>query len=372
MKSLQRKVRVLVVDDSAPVRLALSKLLSGNPGIEVVASARDAMEARELITKHRPDVMTLDVEMPGMDGITFLKKVMAEKPMPVVMCSSLMKKGSDKIGEAFEAGAIEAIEKPKIGPNGFCEESETQITHAVIAASAARLGILSKRPSRATDLAPAAKPDVPERRLRRGSAPSPLIAIGASTGGTEALKLLLSRLPASMPPILIVQHMPASFTNAFAGRLDRNSKLAVREAKDGDRVGPGEVLLAPGGLHMSLDRARQYYRVSVKDGPLVTRHRPSVDVLFSSVALHVGPQAIGVIMTGMGEDGARGMKEMRDAGAHTYGQNEESCAVYGMPQVAMKRGAVEREGDPVQLAQMLVRLCKTGGEMAPARSLAHE
>lgn len=365
-------IRVLVVDDSAAVREAMSQILNADPEIEVMGAAADPYAAARRIGEERPDVITLDVEMPKMDGVTFLKKLMAQHPIPVVMCSSLMTEGSGALAAAMEAGAVEAIAKPQMDVRGFLEESATLIRDAVKGAAKAKLGVARRTGAR--DAVPDARDDGPAEKLTadavlaprqtRGGAGSPgavaqgerLIAIGASTGGTEALRVLLEALDVDAPPIVVVQHMPEAFTGPFARRLDGLCQLAVREAQDGDVVRRGQALIAPGGRHLLLRRLGAEYRVNVRSGPLVSRHRPSVDVLFRSAAQNAGPNAVGVIMTGMGDDGARGLLEMREAGAITLGQTEESCAVYGMPAAAMRLGAVEREATPLQLAHAINRL----------------
>jgi two-component system chemotaxis response regulator CheB len=321
----EQTIRVLVVDDSAVVRQVMSEILNRVPGIRVIAAASDPVFAMERMRQEWPDVITLDVEMPRMDGITFLKKVMAHRPTPVVICSSLTQKGAETTLQALSAGAVSIIAKPTIGLKDFLHESAAEVVAAVRAAACANLKALPPPNSQAMA-------QTTER----------LIAVGTSTGGTQALETLLTALPPTAPGMVIVQHMPERFTAAFAARLDGLCAIEVLEAKDGQRVIPGRALIAPGGKHMTVRRNGAQYVAEVRDGPLVNRHRPSVDVLFRSVARFAGKNAMGLIMTGMGDDGARGLKEMREAGAHTVAQDEASCVVYGMPKEAVKLGAVDR------------------------------
>jgi two-component system chemotaxis response regulator CheB len=344
----QKRVRVLIVDDSASVRQTLATILGNDPEIEVIGVAADPFVAAKRLREDIPDVITLDVEMPRMDGITFLKKLMAQHPIPVVMCSSLIEEGSETLMQTLEAGAVDVILKPKIAAADHLAEQALLICDTVKSAARARLG------RRKTDK-PAAAPGVktPAPKLTADAMLPPaahgamaktteiIVAVGASTGGTEALREFLMALPANAPGIVIVQHMPEHFTAAFAKRLDGLCQVSVKEAEDGDPVLRGHVLIAPGGRHLLLERQGARYHVAVKDGPLVSRHRPSVDVLFRSTARAAGPNAIGVIMTGMGDDGARGMLEMKEAGAYTIAQDEESCVVFGMPREAIARGGVD-------------------------------
>lgn len=333
------KIKVLIVDDSAVVRQVMADILSKDPSIEVIGQASDPIFAAEKIKRQRPDVITLDVEMPRMDGITFLKQIMGSNPIPTVICSSLTEKGGETAMRALEAGAVEVITKPKLGVKDFLEESAVVIRDAVKGAARARL-----RPARTLKVAPKLTADAV---ISRGSAPSitettdKVIAIGASTGGTEAIRDVLEVLPPGLPGIVIVQHMPEHFTAAFAKRLNGLCRIEVREAQNGDRVRPGLALIAPGSKHMLLKRSGALYHVEVIDGPLVSRHRPSVDVLFRSAAKYAGRNAVGVIMTGMGDDGASGLLEMKQAGAHTFAQDEASSVVFGMPKEAIKKGAAD-------------------------------
>jgi two-component system chemotaxis response regulator CheB len=356
---VQRKIRVLIVDDSAAVRQALRDILAADPDIDVIGAASDPFVAARRIQDEVPDVITLDVEMPRMDGITFLRKLMAQRPVPVVMCSSLTEEGSATLMQALEAGAVDVILKPRMDVPQFMHESAIRICDAVKAAARARV-----RPPaggrHARDGHGNARPHDPPPKLTADvmiAAPIPgqpiagqamarttetMICIGASTGGTESLRVVLEALPPDCPAIAIVQHMPEKFTEAFARRLDSLCAVEVREAQDGDTMLRGRVLIAPGNRHMLLQRSGARYYVAVKDGPLVSRHRPSVDVLFRSAARCAGANALGIIMTGMGDDGARGLGEMKDSGAATVAQDEATCTVFGMPKEAIARGAADR------------------------------
>ena len=330
-------IKVLVVDDSAVVRQVMSDILGREPGIRVIGAAPDPIFAMERMCREWPDVITLDVEMPRMDGITFLKKIMAERPTPVVICSSLAQAGAETTMQALAAGAVSIIAKPTLGLKDFLRESSNDVVAAGGAAAASRLRNLAPRPAAARMAeAPAANAQAMAKTTES------IVAIGTSTGGTQALEAVLTALPPDAPGIVIVQHMPEKFTASFAARLNGLCQIDVFEAKDGQRVVPGRALIAPGGRHMLLKRSGAQYHVEVVDGPVVNRHRPSVDVLFRSVAKFAGRNALGVIMTGMGDDGARGLKEMHDAGARTLAQDEETCVVYGMPKEAVKLGAVDR------------------------------
>ena len=348
-----KKIRVLVVDDSAVVRETLSMLINKHPDLEVMAVAKDPFEAAERIRREVPDVITLDVEMPRMDGITFLKRLMAQRPIPVIVCSSLVGDGTETLMAAMDAGAVDIIAKPTVGTRKFLEESAVQVQDKVLAAASARLG-LRPPPVALKSGAQLSGPIRASGAMHKTT--QTVVAIGASTGGTEALRYLLTSMPPFAPPMVIVQHMPENFTSAFARRLDQECQITVREARNGDRVLRGQALVAPGNYHMALRRSGAEYQVQVAEGPLVSRHRPSVNVLFRSVAKHAGANAIGVLMTGMGDDGAEGLKTMKEAGARTFGQNERSCVVYGMSRVAKKIGAVERELDLTEIPQILVDL----------------
>jgi two-component system chemotaxis response regulator CheB len=340
-----KRTRVLIIDDSASVRQTMTAILSEDPELEVIGAASDPFTAARYIQDQVPDVITLDVEMPRMDGITFLRKLMSQCPVPVVMCSSLTEEGSETLLQALEAGAVDIILKPRIGVADHLVEQHFQIRETVKAAAKARVG--GKRPAHAPTS------DGPQKKLTADAVLPPpngramsrttemVVCMGASTGGTEALREVLEALPANAPGIVIVQHMPENFTKAFARRLDSLCEVAVKEAVDGDPVLRGHVLIAPGGRHMMLERQGARYHVSVRDGPLVSRHRPSVDVLFRSAARNAGSNAVGIIMTGMGDDGARGLLEMRQAGARTFAQDEASSIVFGMPKEAIARGAAD-------------------------------
>ncbi len=349
-------IRVLIVDDSAVVRQALTEILSSDSGIEVMATAADPLIAADKIRKQRPDVITLDVEMPRMDGLTFLKQIMAQDPIPVVMCSSLTEKGAEVTMKALQYGAVEIINKPRMGAKQFLEESKVLICDAVKAAARARVRRLS---SLVNDPEPKLTADVmlsQPRHTENFRTTEKIVAVGASTGGTEALRVFLQGLPYDAPGIVIVQHMPQQFTAAFAKRLNGICRLSVKEAADGDTVIPGRALIAPGNMHMMLKRSGTRYHVLVKEGPLVCRHRPSVDVLFRSVARYAGQNAIGIIMTGMGDDGARGMLEMKNAGATNLAQDEQSCIVFGMPHEAIKLGAATKIMPLENLADEAMRI----------------
>ncbi|TWI62112.1 two-component system chemotaxis response regulator CheB [Pseudoduganella lurida] len=342
-------INVLVVDDSAVVRKVVGEMLAAAPGIRLLHAVSDPLLAIERMKQQWPDVIVLDVEMPRMDGITFLKRIMAERPTPVIICSTLTERGAETTLAAMAAGAVAVIEKPKLGLKDFLNDSADELIAAVRAAATVNVRRLGLRAAAAAPLAPApAKLTADAILAPAGEARTPLqttervVAIGTSTGGTQALEEVLTALPRVTPGIVIVQHMPEKFTAAFAARLDTLCQIQVLEAKHGDRVLPGRALIAPGGKHMLLRRDGAQYCVDVIDGPLVNRHRPSVDVLFRSVAKNAGANALGIIMTGMGDDGAAGLLEMRKAGARTVAQDEESCVVYGMPKEAVKRGAVEK------------------------------
>jgi two-component system chemotaxis response regulator CheB len=341
-----KKINVMVVDDSAVVRQVVTALLNRTPDIQVTYAVADPILAMERMKSAWPDVIVLDVEMPRMDGITFLRKIMGERPTPVVICSTLTAKAARTTMEAMAAGAVSIITKPKLELKQFLNDSADELVAAVRAAACANVRRLAGRaaaPSvqRVTKLtADAILPAANARAMVQTT--ERVVAIGTSTGGTQALELVLTSLPRVSPGIVIVQHMPEKFTAAFAERLNSVCAISVKEAQTGDRVAPGCALIAPGGKHMLLRRNGGQYFVEVVDGPLVNRHRPSVDVLFRSVAKCAGANALGVIMTGMGDDGAAGLLEMRNAGAYTVAQDEASCVVYGMPKEAVKRGAVER------------------------------
>ncbi len=340
-------IKVLIVDDSAVVRQVLTGLLSPVAGIEVLHAAADPLLAMQRMKQEWPDVILLDVEMPRMDGITFLRKIMAERPTPVVICSTLTEKGARTTMEAMAAGAVAIVTKPRIGLKTFLSESAEELIATVKAAARANVRRLAVRAEASPPPMPVGKhtADVilpPGAARAMAKTTERVVAIGTSTGGTQALEQVLTALPRVCPGIVIVQHMPEKFTAAFASRLDKLCQIEVKEAENNDRVMPGRALIAPGGRHMLLRRSGAQYHVEVVDGPLVNRHRPSVDVLFRSVAKSAGANAQGIIMTGMGDDGAAGLLEMHQAGARTVAQDEESCVVFGMPKEAIKRGGADK------------------------------
>ncbi len=357
-----KKLRVLIVDDSATVRQTLKEILESDPAIEVMATASDPYVAVERIRHEVPDVITLDVEMPRMDGLTFLDKLMRQCPVPVVVCSTLTERSSATALAALEKGAVEIITKPKLGTKQFLEESRIRICDAVKSAAHVRVKPL-RAPAASPVVAPKLTADAmlePPRSNAMIQTTEKIVAIGASTGGTEALRVFLEALPADAPGVLIVQHMPEKFTASFAERLNTLCRVTVKEAQDGDSVIRGQALIAPGNKHLLLKRSGARYYVEVRDGPLVSRHRPSVDVLFRSTARYAGRNAVGVIMTGMGDDGARGLREMKEAGAYSIAQDEASCVVFGMPAEAIKLGAVDKVMPLTQIAAKIVALCREG------------
>jgi two-component system chemotaxis response regulator CheB len=335
---MAKEIKVLIVDDSAVVRQVLTGLMHGASGIKVIGAAQDPLFAMQRMKIEWPDVIVLDIEMPRMDGITFLKKLMSERPTPVVICSSLTERGADVTMQAMSAGAVDIITKPKVNLRHFLQESTASIIDIIKAAAASKPRII-----KSTLVKPASIESLFNVNAVKSIALTTdrVVVIGTSTGGTQALEYLFTQLPRTAPPIVVVQHMPEHFTAAFAKRLDGICQVTIKEAAHHDRVLPGTVLIAPGGKHILLQRSGAQYQVEVRDGPLVSRHRPSVDVLFRSSAQEAGANAVGIIMTGMGDDGARGMKEMHDAGALTIAQDEASCVVYGMPNKAVKLGGVD-------------------------------
>lgn len=349
-----RKIKVLIVDDSAIVRKLLSEALSAEPDIEVAGTAPDPYIARDKILSLEPDVLTLDIEMPRMDGLTFLKKVMRHRPMPVIVISSLGRASCDAAIDALREGAVEVMAKP----GGPYSVGELRLTLANKIRAAARARVLPRVP------AEKAPPPVDREPIGTAGA-SRVIAIGASTGGTEAIESILTRLPEDAPGIVIAQHIPAGFSRAFAQRLNEICRMEVKEAQDGDHVGPGRALVAPGDFHMLLRRSGNGYRVEVKTGPLVCYQRPSVDVLFHSVAGSASAHAVGVLLTGMGTDGAKGMLKMKEAGASTIAQDESSCVVFGMPREAIRLGAVDRIVPLLRVPSAIVAALRCAGD-APA------
>ncbi|NCC23858.1 MAG: chemotaxis response regulator protein-glutamate methylesterase [Deltaproteobacteria bacterium] len=351
------KIKVLIVDDSAVVRQTLSDILSSDPNIEIFGTASDPYVAAEKLKQGIPDVITLDIEMPRMDGITFLKKIMTQYPIPVVICSTLTEEGAETTLKALEYGALDIILKPKIGTKQFFEESKIRICDAVKAAANARLKpITIHKPIKVTKKLSA---DAVIPKSPGGSAmiqtTEKIVVVGASTGGTEALVQLLQAMPMDCPAIAIVQHMPEKFTNAFAKRLNGICAISVKEASDNDSLLRGQALIAPGNRHMLVKRSGARYFVQIKEGPLVSRHRPSVDVLFRSAARYGGKNVVGVIMTGMGDDGAKSMFEMHQAGAYNIAQDEASCVVFGMPQEAIKLGGVDKIVSLDRIAPEVIR-----------------
>jgi len=341
-----KKTRVLIVDDSAIVRKVFSEELSRFSDIEIVGTAPDPFVARDKIVRLQPDVITLDIEMPRMDGLTFLKKLMKYYPLPVIIVSSLTPKGGALTLEAMDSGAVEVIAKP--GGAYTVGDMSVQLADKIRAAS--RVKIIRK----ASDKEVVLKKSEPIKALAKTS--NKVIAIGASTGGTEALKTVLTKMPPNSPGILVVQHMPAAFTTAFAERLNGLCQITVKEARNNDSVNPGTALIAPGNWHMILRRSGARYYVEVKDGPMVHHQRPSVDVLFKSTAKSAGPNSIGVILTGMGSDGAEGLLEMKQEGAKTIAQDERSCIVFGMPKEAIELGAVDKVVPLDRVAEKIVRM----------------
>lgn len=353
---MAERVKVGIVDDSAVVRQVLSSRLSQERDFEVVFAASDPILARQRMDTVWPDVLVLDVEMPRMDGITFLRQLMAERPLPVVICSTLTHRGAETTLQALEAGALAFVTKPTIGLKEFLTTGSEELVNTIRGASKAR----PRRPAAAST----ASTNTPLRPAvgAMQQTTDRIVAIGTSTGGTQALEAVLTRLPRVVPGIVIVQHMPEKFTEMFAARLNQISELEVREARSGDRIIPGRALVAPGGRHLRVRRDGAFYIAEVLDGPPVNRHRPSVDVLFRSVAEQVGRNALGIIMTGMGDDGARGMLQMHQAGAHCIAQDEASCVVFGMPMEAIKLKAVD---DILPLDRLPQAILDFGGRNVP-------
>ena len=343
---MDANIKVLVVDDSAVVRKVFSEELSKERDIQVIATAPDPYVARDKIVKLKPDVVTLDIEMPRMDGITFLKKLMRYHPMPVIIVSSLTQKGSKLALEALSLGAVEVISKP--AGSYSVGEMTLQLANKIRAAARARLLTPTKTSGQVVSTT------APLKAL--AATTNKIIAIGASTGGTEALKVVLTQMPPNCPGIVVVQHMPAKFTTSFAERLNSLCEIEVREAQDEESVIPGRALIAPGNYHMLLKRSGARYYVKIKQGPMVHHQRPSVDVLFRSVAKYAGENALGIILTGMGADGAQGLLEMKRAGAKTIAQDEKSCVVFGMPKEAIKKGAVDKIAPLEEIAKLSFKM----------------
>ncbi len=339
---MEGKKRVLIVDDSAIVRQTLISIINSDPELEVTGAASDPYFAAGMMRKEAPDVITLDIEMPRMDGLTFLKKIMTQHPIPVVVISSLTAKGTETGLKALEYGAVEIITKPQMDTKEFIEESRIIICDAIKAAACAKL---RRKPLQRINVQPKLSVEavIPPRKTKSMiKTTEKVVVVGASTGGTETLKDFLEAIPLDSPGIVIVQHMPELFTKSFANRLNEICNITVKEAENNDTVLRGRALIAPGNKHTFLKRSGARYYVEIKEGPLVNRHRPSVDVLFTSTAQYAGKNAIGIIMTGMGDDGAKGLLEMKDTGAYTIAQNEKSCVVFGMPKEAIKLNAVDK------------------------------
>ncbi|HBF87319.1 MAG TPA: chemotaxis response regulator protein-glutamate methylesterase [Bacteroidales bacterium] len=353
---VENKIKVLIVDDSAVVRQALTSILESDPRIEVIGTASDPFYAAKKLQTHVPDVITLDIEMPRMDGLTFLRKLMSQHPIPVVIISSLTAQGTQTAIKALEAGAVEIITKPQLDVKGFIEESRSHICSVIKAAASSNV---KRKKYTENVIAPKLSADAVIQKAQSYSmikTTEIVIAVGASTGGTEALREFLMELPHDVPGIVIVQHMPEKFTKSFADRLNELCNITVKEAEDGDSVLRGRALIAPGNYHTLLKRSGAKYYVEVKDGPLVNRHRPAVDVLFRSTARYAGSNAIGIIMTGMGDDGAKGLLEMKEAGAKTIAQDEKSCVVFGMPKEAIKLNAVDKILPLNKIAQQILNM----------------
>lgn len=352
-------IQVMIIDDSAVVRQTLSAILSREDDITVLATASDPYDATDKLKSFVPDVIILDIEMPRMDGLTFLRKLMSQHPLPVIICSSKAEEGSQNVFQAMQFGAVEIIQKPKVGTKEFLEESRLTICDAV---RAAHLTQVKKISSRQPLFSPKLSADVimpmPTHTMSIETTET-VVVVGASTGGTEALRVFFQQLPIDCPGVVAVQHMPEHFTAAFASRLDGICDVSIKEAENNDTVLRGRVLIAPGNKHLVLKRSGARYFVELRAGPLVSRHRPSVDVLFRSTARYAGNNAIGVIMTGMGDDGAHGMLEMKQAGAYTIAQDEASCVVYGMPKEAVKLGAVDTVAPLDDIAGLVIKKAKS-------------
>ncbi|WP_449235266.1 protein-glutamate methylesterase/protein-glutamine glutaminase [Azospirillum doebereinerae] len=350
-------VRVVVVDDSALVRRLLTAILDGDPRTTVVATAGDPLQARAAIKETDPDVVTLDIEMPHMDGLSFLEKIMTLRPTPVVMISSLTQEGADTTLQALEMGAVDFVPKPTADLRNALGELGREIVDKVVAAAGAKRRLAARRMAGPREPSPAPRPALAAAATAAAAAGTgTVVAMGASTGGVEALREIIATLPTGAPGTLVTVHMPAAYTGRFAQRLDALSAMNVKEAEHGDRVLPGHVYIAPGGRHLELARDGGAYRCHLHEGEKVQGHRPSVDVLFQSVAAAAGRRGIGVILTGMGRDGAEGLKRMRDEGARTIGQDERSCVVYGMPRIAKELGGVEREVPLSRVAETVMGL----------------
>jgi two-component system chemotaxis response regulator CheB len=347
-------IRVLIVDDSAVVRHVLTDLLANDPEISVMGAAMNPFIAAEKIAEEKPDVIILDIEMPKMNGLTFLQKIMNQHPIPVIICSTLVENGCETSLKALELGAVEVITKPQIGTRQFFEESKVRICDIVKAAANARVVRPIDRKLREKNSADVI---LAKTKVASFQTTEKIVAVGASTGGTEAIRVFLEGFPMDSPAIVIVQHMPEKFTASFAARLNEICQINVKEAENGDSLLRGQALIAPGNRHLLVKSSGARYFVEIRDGPLVSRHRPSVDVLFRSAARYAGRNAIGVIMTGMGDDGARGLLEMKQAGASTIAQDEASSVVFGMPNEAIKHGGVDKIVSLNRIAREVLQLC---------------
>ncbi|MFD1121270.1 chemotaxis response regulator protein-glutamate methylesterase [Methylophilus flavus] len=353
------KTKVLVIDDSALIRSLLTELINDTKDLEVIGAAPDPLVAREMIKQLNPDVLTLDVEMPRMDGLDFLEKLMRLRPMPVLMVSTLTEKGSEITLRALELGATDFVTKPKMGISQGMQQYADEITDKIRTAAKAKVSTLQHIAK-----ASAAGGQVQNAIRNPLISSEKLLIIGASTGGTEAIKAFLMQMPSDCPGVLITQHMPAGFTKSFAARLDSLCKISVKEAVDGERILPGHAYIAPGDKHLLLARSGANYVTRLSDSEPVNRHKPSVDVLFDSAAVHAGKNAIGIIMTGMGKDGAVGMLRMKESGAYNFAQNEESCVVYGMPREAVAHGGVQEVAHLKDLPRLVLHYLATNSERA--------
>ena len=362
---MSKKIRVIVVDDSALVRSLLAEIINRQPDMECIGTANDPLIAREMIRELNPDVITLDVEMPRMDGIDFLGRLMRLRPMPVVMISTLTERGAEVTMKALELGAVDFVSKPRVGLANGLNELATQIVDKIRVAAVAQVRRAAPRPvtpvrSAMGTASVAAAPAAPSMSLLGRLSTEKLIFIGASTGGTEAIKEILVNLPADCPAIVITQHMPPGFTTSFAARLNSLSQITVKEASHGERILPGHAYIAPGGKQFHISRSGANYVAVVDDGPAVNRHKPSVEVLFNSGAALVGRNAYGIMLTGMGNDGAAAMREMKDAGSYNYVQDEASCIVFGMPREAIAHGAADEVLPLTQIAPALIAKLRGG------------
>jgi two-component system chemotaxis response regulator CheB len=357
------KIKVVVVDDSALVRSLLTEIINKQPDMQCIGAANDPLAAREIIRELNPDVITLDVEMPKMDGLEFLSRLMRLRPMPVVMVSTLTEQGADITLRALEMGAVDFVAKPRIGVSSGLRELGDEIVEKIRVASKARVSRhVSTPPTPPVNNAPVgADSPPPQRIMNRLASTEKVICIGASTGGTEAIKEILVNLPSDSPAIVITQHMPAGFTTSFAARLDSLCKIRVSEARDGERILPGHAYIAPGGRQFHIERSGANYLAVVDDSPPVNRHKPSVEVLFKSCARVLGPNAIGVMLTGMGADGATAMREMRDAGSYNFAQDEASCIVFGMPKMAIQAGAAHEVLPLTRIAGAIMEKVNSSG-----------